>query len=306
MELRHLRYFAAVAENGGFGRTARLLHVSQSAISEQIKDLEEELGVALFDRSRRLIQLTHAGELFLKEVRGILSAVDFAVLNVQRSVRGEVGKLTIGFFVGGTGSSFPRIIREFRKRSPDVQLSLVEMAPAMQHQALAAGSIDIGFTRPLQSADSIELRSEYYQTERLLAIVHRSHKLAKRRHISIRELAQDTFVVNDRNYSSAVFDKIITLCSNAGFSPRIGSVATVSPGVIALVEAGAGVAILPEGSRVLSRNEVVFIPLSEADATIDLVIAWSRQRENAALLAFLELARKRPKKQAANTVVAQS
>jgi DNA-binding transcriptional LysR family regulator len=293
MELRHLRYFTSVAEQGGIGRTARLLHVSQSAISEQLKDLEDELGVPLFDRSKRTIQLTDHGERFLADAHNVLSAAERAVINARRSLRGEIGTLSIGFFVGGTAASFPVIIREFRKRFPGVQVSLVEMAPALQHNALLGGVIDIGFTRPVHPSETSTLRSEHYHTEKLLAILHCSHKLARRRSIFIRELANDPFVINDRNHSSAVFDKIITLCANAGFSPRIESVGTVSPGVIALVEAGAGVAVLPQGSRVFSSREVEFVPLADPDATIDLVMAWAPERENPALLAFLDLARRK-------------
>ena len=293
MELRHLRYFTAVAEHGGFGRTARLLHVSQSALSEQIRDLEAELGVALFDRGRRSIRLTYYGELFLKDAKNVLAAAETAVANIKRSLRGEVGTLTIGFFVGGTGTHFPAIIREFRRTFPDVQLSLVEMAPAMQQSALLTGVIDIGFTRPVQSADTRSLRFEHYQTEQFFAVLHRSHPLAERAGLSIRDLASEPFVLNDRNYSSAVFDKIITLCANSGFSPRISAVATVSPGVIALVEAGAGVAVLPQGSKVLSGEEVVFVPIVDQDATIDRVIAWVPEHESPVLLSFLDLARRK-------------
>src|ERR1700739_1435392 len=165
VELRHLRYFAAVAENGGFARTARLLHVSQSAISEQIRDLESEIGVQLFNRKNRRIRLTEQGEHFLEDARAILAAAERAVANVRKSLRGEIGTLTIGFFVGGTGTFFPNLIKEFRSRFEGVQGSLVELAPAMQHQALQAGVIDVGFTRPVQSPYGMHLRSEHFQTE---------------------------------------------------------------------------------------------------------------------------------------------
>jgi len=293
VELRHLRYFTAVADNGGFARTARLLHVSQSAISEQIRDLEEELGVELFNRKNRRIRLTDHGEHFLQDARAVLAAADKAVGNVRKSLQGEIGTLTIGFFVGGTGTFFPRIIKEFRHRFHGVQVSLVELAPAMQHQALQAGVIDIGFTRPVQPAYAAFLRSERFQTEQLCAVLLKSHPLAKKRRILIRELAGDRFILNDRKYSPAVFDKVITLCAEAGFSPRISATATVSPGIIALVEAGEGVAILPHGARALSSEELVFVPLADPTAFIDMVIAWSPQHETPVLRSFLELARKK-------------
>lgn len=295
MELRHLRYFVAVAENGGFARAARILHVAQSAISEQIRDLEAELGVSLFDRQNRRIRLTSHGDQFLEDARSVLASAEKAITNVQKLLRGEIGTLTIGFFVGGTGTFFPGLIKEFRHRFKNVQVSLVEMAPAMQHRALQNGAIDIAFTRPVQAVDAALLRSEHFQTEPICAVLLKNHPLAKRRSIFIRELADERFILNDRKYSPAVFDRVITLCSEAGFSPRIGATATVSPGVIALVEAGEGVALLPRGSKVLSTDEIVFIPLADEAATIDLVIAWSPEYESPVLRSFLELARKRRK-----------
>lgn len=288
-----MRYFTAVAESGGFARAARLLQVSQSAISEQIRDLESELGIELFNRKNRRIRLTDHGDHFLKDARAILAAVDNAVANVQKSLRGEIGTLTIGFFVGGTGTFFPSIIREFRRRFQGVQVSLVELAPAMQPQALQAGSIDIGFTRPIQPEYATSLRSEPFHTERLCAVFLKSHRLARKQRISIRDLAAERFVLNDRKYSPAVFDKVIALCAEAGYSPRISATATVSPGIFTLIEAGEGLAILPEGAQALSSDELVFVPLADRSASVDMVIAWSPQNETPALRSFLELAKKK-------------
>lgn len=296
MELRHLRYFTAVAENGGVGSSARILHVAQSAISEQIRDLELELGVALFDRKNRRIRLTYHGEQFLKDARAVLAAADHAVANVQKLIQGEIGTLTIGFFVGGTGNFFSSVIRDFRHRFANVQVSLVEMAPGMQHRALETGAIDIAFTRPVQPAYATLLHSEHFRTEPIYAVVPRNHPLATKRRIFIRELAEELFILNDRSHSPATFDKVITLCAEAGFSPKIGSTATVSPGLVALVEAGEGVAILPEGSRRLGSEEVVFVPLADRTASIDLVIAWSPQYETPVVRSFLELVRKHRRK----------
>jgi DNA-binding transcriptional LysR family regulator len=270
--------------------------VAQSAISEQIRDLELELGVALFDRKNRRIRLTYHGEQFLKDARAVLAAADQAIANVQKSIQGEIGTLTIGFFVGGTGNFFSSVIRDFRHRFANVQVSLVEMAPGMQHRALETGAIDIAFTRPVQPAYATLLRSEHFRTEPLYAIVPKNHSLATKRRIFIRELAEELFILNDRSHSPATFDKVITLCAEAGFSPKIGSTATVSPGLIALVEAGEGVAILPEGSRRLGSEEVVFVPLADHTASIELVIAWSPQYETPVVRSFLELVRKHRRK----------
>ncbi|WP_263352042.1 LysR family transcriptional regulator [Acidicapsa acidisoli] len=297
MELRHLRYFIAVAENGGFARAARLLHVSQSAISVQIRDLEEELGASLFDREKHKIRLTYHGELFLQDAKTVLAFADGAVANVQRSLRGEVGTLTIGFFAGGTGTCFPAIIKEFKRRFQDVQVSLVEMTTAMHYKALQAGTIDVAFTRPMPPSDAATLHFEHLHSDRLNALILKSHPLAKKRSILIRELANERFILPDRNYSPFAFDKVISLCADAGFSPRIGATTMVGSGMAALVEAGEGVAILVRSSTILHHNELALVPLADRTAFIDLVIAWSPQRENPVLRSFLELAlkmRKRP------------
>jgi DNA-binding transcriptional LysR family regulator len=296
MELRHLRYFKVVAENGGFARAARLLHVAQSAISGQIRDLEEELGASLFDRAKRQIRLTYHGELFLKDAKTVLAAADGAVGNMQRSLRGEIGTLTIGFGVFSAGTYFPAIIKEFKRRFQDVQVSLVEMTPVMHHKALQAGTIDIAFTRPVQPSDAQSLRSELFQSEPLNALMLKSHPLARKRSIFIRELTHERFILNDRNHSPVTFDKVISLCGEAGFSPRMAATSMASTGMIALVEAGEGVAILTQGSAVLRGNELVLVPLADRMASIDLVIAWAPQHENPVLRSFLDVALKKRRK----------
>ena len=275
--------------------------MSQSAISEQIADLESELGVALFDRQHRQIRLTVPGEQFLADAKSVIAVTNRAVSNAQKSQHGEIGTLTIGFFVGGTGSFFPRIIRDFRSRYENIHVSLVESTPAMQHRALLAGTIDIGFTRPVLAAQAALLHSEHLHTEELLAVLPVSHGLAKRKNIALRELAEETFVLNDRRQSPVVFDKVLSLCTQAGFVPRLGATATVGSGVLTLVEAGEGVAILPQGSRSLGSEALIFIPLTDSGASVDLVVAWSADYDNPAVKSFLELLRKQRKKNAPPT-----
>ena len=291
MELRHLQYFVTVASTGGFGRAARSLHVSQSAISEQVRDLEEEVGAALIDRTQRQIRLTAEGQLFLEGARATLEAAEQAVQSVRRSLNGEEGKLTIGFFVGGNGRYFPRLIRAFRQQYPRVKVSLLEMVPADQWVAIQNGTLDIGFTRPITRPAS-NVRTEKFYTERLYVTLPKEHRLAKRKEIAVAELKDERFVMSERPTSPVVADRIYALCNEAGFSPQVSAVASVSSGVIALVEAGEGIAILPEGSRFLGSSEVVFVPLSGAAARVDLVMAWSGERVTGVHRSFLQLARR--------------
>ena len=267
------------------------MHVAQSAISEQIRDLEAEIGVSLFDRSQRSIRLTGEGEIFVEGAREVLRAAEDAVEQVRRSSRGETGKLTIGFFVGGTGDFFPGLIRSFRRRYKDVKVSLVEMTPQAQVTALQAGTIDIGFTRPFPPSMGPSLRSERFITERLLAVLPREHRLAREREIAIADLSAEQFVVTERRSSLVVFDKTLALCAEAGFSPQISATATVSSGMLALVEAGEGIAILPEGVQTLGAKGLAFRPISGPNATVDLIVAWSAENERAVHHSFLQLAR---------------
>ena len=290
MELRHLRYFCAVADAGGFARAAEQMHVSQSAVSEQLRDLESELKVELFDRRERRARLTPHGDIFLVEARRTLEAADRAVEAAQRSARGEIGTLTIGFFAGGTDSLFPGLIRSFRRHSPGVRVSLIEMLPTRQHEALLAGTIDIGFTRTLQPSMRVELRAERFYVEPLVAVLPIGHPLAGQP-LELRKLANERFVIAQRETSPALFDKVIALCRTAGFSPIISATSAVASGVLTFVAAGEGVAILPRNTLKLAPADVVASPIRCKEASIDLVIAWSIKREGPLHRSFLALAR---------------
>jgi DNA-binding transcriptional LysR family regulator len=287
VELRHLYYFVAIASTGGFGKAARTLHVSQSAISEQMRDLEREVGATLIDRTQRQIRLTTQGEVFLAGAKTTLQAAERTIQAVQQSMRGEVGHLTIGFFVGGNGSFFPAVIRAFRERHKNVHVTLTEMTPGLQLDALLRGDIDIAFTRPLPAHLQHELSSKHVYSEPLYAVLPKQHPAAKQKDIPIRLLENERFVMVDRSSSYAVFDKILSLCTDAGFSPNIAATTSASSGVLALVEAGEGVSIIPEGSRFMASKEITFVPLAGASASVDLVMAWSTDRLNAVMQSFL-------------------
>jgi len=166
----------------------------------------------------------------------------------------------------------------------------------MHPRALQSGTIDIAFTRPVQPSDAATLRSEHFHSEPLNVVMLKSHPLAKKRRTLIRELAKERFILNDRKHSPYGSDKVIALCAEAGFSPRIAATARVGSGMIALVEVGEGLAILPQGWSFARGNEVVFVPLGDRMAFHDLVIAWAPQHENPVLRSFLELALKKRKR----------
>jgi DNA-binding transcriptional LysR family regulator len=272
MELRHLRYFKAVAEQGSFSAAARGIYVSQSALSEQIADLERELGVPLFDRSERKLRLTVHGEIFLRESIKVLADSEHAVALARRSFRGEVGTLRIGFFAGGVGARFAELIRHFRTGRPEVQLS-----------------IDVAFTRRVAEPFARQLRSETLRHHRLDAVLPEDHRLAKGP-VDIRKLSAERFVLCARETAPAVFDKIIELCSEAGFSPQIAALPVVRSSALMLVQAGEGIAILPELHDTFGSG-LTACPLKSKEAFVELVMAWYPPRVSPITEAFMALVR---------------
>ena len=256
-----------------------------------MRDLEDELGVPLFDRREHRASLTPHGEVFLEHSRRTLIAAGLAVEAAQRSARGEIGTLTVGFFVGGTDRLFPALIRNFRRRTPGVRVSLVEMTPNAQHEALLSGAIDIAFTRPSLALPHESLRMETFSVDTLVAVFPPGHALACAP-VKMAQLREERFVLADRAISPVYFDKVIALCREAGFSPDIAATASVASGVLTLVAAGEGIAVLPKNSLRLSPGNVVSSPIRSREASIDLVIAWNAHREGPLHRAFLDLARR--------------
>ena len=289
MELRHLRYFVSVAEQRSFSRAAQVLHVSQSAISEQIADLEAEIGVLLLDRGTRQTALTESGRVFLQHAQRVLDEARNAISEAQRTERGEGGILRIGFFAGGVGEGFPELIRSFRKLHPGVELSLLEMMPTEQWPALVEGRIDLGFTRLPEPQFRRELKFEVVQMDPMMAILPISHRKASSKRIDLRELANDPFVLSSRSVSPSVFDKVIELCAEAGFSPKIASISTVWSSVILMVRAGEGVALLPINQQQSLAQDVAFVPVKGTNATVELCVCWSARRDRRLLRSFREL-----------------
>jgi DNA-binding transcriptional LysR family regulator len=291
MELRHLRYFCAVADWHGFNRAARALHTSQSSISAQIRDLEQEIGVTLFNRTQSRVSLTPVGEKFLEEARRVVAGADRAVDVAQRTARGEIGSLSIGFLIWGTGAFFPGVIRAFRELYPGVQISLMEMTSVTQSEALLKGTIDVAFTRPLEPPYDRQLRSEMLYIDSLVAILPAGHRLAGRP-LQLAALADERFVVCDRSTAPMYFDRIIAACAQAGFVPKIAQTSNSVSSVLTLIQAGEGVTLIPRSQQhVRFFSDLAFCPLTKSAGTIELVMAWSSERDDVAKTAFLDFIR---------------
>jgi DNA-binding transcriptional LysR family regulator len=280
MELRHLKYFIAVAEEMHFGRAAKRLHIAQPPLSQQIMNLEGELGAKLFDRSRRAIQLTDAGLYFLKEARQLLIHVEQAAETARRIFRGQAGRLSVGFVGSVVHTFLPEGLRLFRDRFPDVELGLQELNTAEQITSLHARRIDVGFLY-LDAQDSL-LASQTLTRAPLMAVLPKKHALAGRKALDIRDLAQQPFIANTRSSEPVVRDAFISLCHSAGFSPRIAQEAGHVQTVLGLVAAGLGVCLLPDFIKNIRRPGVRYVPLSGSPPVVKLAVVW--RSDNSSLL----------------------
>ncbi len=290
MELRHLRYFSAVAESGSFTAAARRLHVAQSSLSEQIADLEGELGGSLLDRSGRQVRLSAMGTVFLAEARKTLEAAERAIEVTRSTMRGESGTLSIGFFLWGAGGFFPRIIREYRRRSPGIRLSLLEMSANEQAEALEQGRIDVGLTRPPEAAAERILRSELLFRDPVVAAVRPDHPLAGRR-VTVRDLAEERLVLVERRANSLLFDSVLSMFAAEGLTPDIVNASSTWSGILTLVEAGEGVALVPSGVKHLRTRGLSFCRLSPETLFLGLSAVWNPRHVGPALEGFLRLLR---------------
>jgi DNA-binding transcriptional LysR family regulator len=292
MELRHLRYFCAVAEQQSFTQAARRLHVSQSGVSGQVRDLEKEIGVTLLRRNQREVSLTPEGAVFLREARDILLRSERAIEMTVRASRGQLGKLTIGLCGPATAPFLPRLIRGFRKRQPGVDLGLKDIDPAHQPRALVDGEIDVGFTRGLPPELRQSLSSEVLFSEPILAVLPKGHTLADQSAIHVAQLARERFVFYSRERAPDLFDTMIALCKRARFSPKVLDSPNIWQSVLTMVEAGEGVALVPACVQQLRSSGVTFHRLHDRGWEVDVVFAWLRNGPDAIRDGFLDLLRK--------------
>ncbi|MGE4423016.1 MAG: LysR family transcriptional regulator [Pseudodesulfovibrio sp.] len=290
MELRHLRYFVGVATELNFSKAAEKLLVSQPALSTQIVDLEEDLGAQLFIRSTRQVRLTAAGEAFLEEAEDILRRAEEARQRVARVARGEEGELTVSFFAAPIMFFLPELVRRFRAAYPAVALRLRELTPDRQLAAFDRNEIDVGFTRPLPPGHP-HLECEQLFEERFLAVMAETHPLAGRDRISLDELAGEPFVLMDRAVAVTLYDLVIALCREAGFSPLVEHTPDLMASLLMMVAAEQGVSVVPEGVRNLRDRQVAYVPLDPSPDPIPLLLSWDPGRDNPARDAFLRLVR---------------
>ncbi|WP_367143007.1 LysR family transcriptional regulator [Pantoea stewartii] len=286
IELRHLRYFIAVAEELHFGRAAQRLHISQPPLSQQIMHLEAETGAQLFNRTNRSVQLTPAGQQFLQDARTILLQVEQATQRAARLHRGEEGELRIGFT---SSAAFIGVVSDalylFRQRWPDVHVQMQEINTRQQLTPLHEGKLDLGVMRntPLPA----DLHHQLLLREPLCAVVHKAHPLASAGKISLQALASEPFVFFDPQVGTALYSEILNLLQRYQIKPYITQEVGEAMTILGLVATGLGVSILPASFSHARLTNVVWLPLEEPDALSEMWLVWSAQREMSAQMAHM-------------------
>ena len=289
MELRHLRYFAGVAEALNFTRAAQKLRVAQPALSRQIRQLEEEVGVALLERDRRSVRLTEAGRIFLEEARSILAQSSKAVLSARATAQPAHGSLNIGYIWGMFHSLVPAVVARFRQEFPDAAVNLFDFTATQQIAALREGRLDAGFIGYAGEADGAGLTCRKVGQCALVAALPVAHPAARRRAVALRSLANEFFfVISEENYPGAS-RCVIEACGGAGFRPKILQTAARGHTILGLVAGNCGVALLPDPLRALPHPGVVFRPLADP-VTNDMFLAWSPARPSVLRDAFVKCA----------------
>jgi DNA-binding transcriptional LysR family regulator len=296
MELRHIRYFVAVAEEGHVTRAAERLGIQQPPLSQQIRALEDELGVQLFRRKPRGVELTDAGTAFLQHATSILAQVDQALASTRRTARGEQGRLVVGFTSSAPFNPFvPRVIRTFRERAPLVALALEESGSADLVQRLRREEIDVAIIRS-RVADASGLEIKTILNEEMLVALPTGHEFAKgsskkrKAPLQIGSLAKETFVLYKRPGGPGLYDTIIAACRDAGFSPRVSQEAPRIISTLNLVAAGLGVSIVPASLQGFQMEGVVYRRLTgSAHLRAPLILACRRGENSAAVERFVQL-----------------
>ena len=286
MELRHLRCFVAVAEERHFGRAAEGLYIAQSAVSQQVKRLEEELGVQLLVRNKRRVSLTDTGRAFFEEARRTLEQAEKAAEVARRASRGQVGQLAVGFFGPATYGVLPNLLGDYRKRFPDVELRLYEWTTAKQVEELRYGNIQVGFVRGPTRDE--ELIVEHVWREPIVVALPEGHRLADLDTVPPEMLADEPFVMVPRDKEPTSHDKYVSICHLSGFSPRVVQEAHHVHTSVALVASGVGVCFVPASVENLRRPGAVYRPLEDVLVEVETDIVRYRREVSPVLRTFLD------------------
>jgi DNA-binding transcriptional LysR family regulator len=288
MELRRLRYFVAVAEELHFGRAAQRLRIAQPPLSQQIRKLEDALGVKLFSRTKRHVELTYAGSVLLPEARQLLAHAERAAEAARRAERGQVGSLVVAVGPIAAHAVVPRVLPAFHARYPQVNLALRDYLMAEAVDALLDRRVDAALIVPYFHSEL--LKREIAVTIPLVAVLRKTHPLAGLRRLRLQQLAEQHFVLYSPR-RSGYYEHVLALCRNAGYSPKVAQTAGQLPGVFALVAAGYGVSLIPAAMKALAPRGLVSLEFHPPRPTIEIAIAWRADNSSPVVAAFVDAVR---------------
>jgi DNA-binding transcriptional LysR family regulator len=286
MELRHMRYFVAVAEYLHFGHAAEALATAQPSLSRQILQLEDELGAKLLERTNRRVELTDAGRTFLADARRTLEAADASMRHVRENAEGTRGELRLGFIPGAMMSVLPDVLREYRRRYPNVDV-VPYATPYKEHfLALRAGTIDLAWTIPIPDP---EITSQVVTSDGLVAVLPSNHRLAAERLIEIAQLAGDALITIARSESPVFYNASLEVCLSNGFQPEVIHEVFDMGTILGLVAAGFGVGLIPFPWSALHIPGIVFHELA-IDLTFNETLSWRTDRHTPIVRTFVDTA----------------
>lgn len=284
IELRHLHYFVVLAETLHYGRAAQQLHISQPPLSRQIALMEAALGVELFERTRRSVRLTRAGERFYRDACEILKAVEQAKRNAISASRGEDGMISVGFMMSSAYNVLPALTRTYAAAYPRVDMKLTEWLPNLLVESVRAGRTDVGVMYRPEDCDGLESCTVY--REELVAVLPQHHRLAGTRMIAAGQLADESFVTFPREIAPLVYDLISNYFRQAGFVPRIRLETNLQQTIVTLIAEGLGVALVPSSMRAIQLANVVFKPLRNPPV-VEVSLLWSANNHNPCVQTFV-------------------
>jgi LysR family transcriptional regulator, benzoate and cis,cis-muconate-responsive activator of ben and cat genes len=287
MELRHLRYFQAVAEELSFSRGAKRLHVAQPALSRAIKQLEHSIGADVLERTRHHVRLTPAGTVLLREVSMLLQHVDELARRVRRTAAGEEGELRLGYIGPPTQPFLGRLLRAYRERYPLVSIHLEERTPERVWEMVAKGRLSAALTRPVFTHQALGLRTIVLREERLGVVLPAGHALARRTSVPWTVLAREPLIVLARREGMGLHDAVLAGCRQAGVAPRLAHTPSLIGTVMSYVEAGAGIGVVTES--VVTPTPALRFVLLRPVQRVPLVFVWQEDEDAPPVQRFREL-----------------
>ena len=286
MEFRQLRYFVTVAQELHFGKAAEKLDITQPALSKQIRVLETNIDTKLFLRTKRSVKLTPAGEIFFQEAQQLLQQTEKAIAKAHRTAKGETGQLTIGFTATATYTVLPELIGRFRSSYPQVEVEMLELCTEAQVTALNRGEIDLGFLHP--PIDNRGLKVYPLLSEEFVVVLPKQHRLTTKELLSLKDLAQESFLLHPRSEGPFLYDEFFKLCRQNGFRPQIVKEVCNHQTRICLVAAGMGITFIPAGLQTSVSSDLVCKPI-KTSLRLEFAGAWRSIVVNPVLQQLLTL-----------------